>query len=96
MKASDFLRWGIKEGITLQHVGIIDVPDEYDEFTPQTEEWWRNAFSGCPPHPIAEGTYLYIYQSQIEDAIELEGKIISPDAEVETYDDLISLYYLED
>ena len=90
MKATEILEWIIRESIEGEFLNSIEVPDEYDEITPQTEEWWLDMFGGCPPHPIASGKYLYYYASSVSDML------AAPDAEIELNDDYIYLYFIED
>ena len=92
------LQWAVRESINFEFINFVDVPDEYDEITPQTEEWWQNFCGGCPPAPIAAGKYLYYYRDQY-DEINYDGEFemcFEPDATIELSDTEIYLYFIEE
>lgn len=103
MKANDILAWICKESINGEFLNFVEVPDEYDDYNPQTEEWWINEFGACPPCAIAKGKYMYFYASQVgEDIIDEHGNYIEPDAQIEICNDsgmfgydYINLYFVE-
>lgn len=99
MKYKEVLEWIVKQSINGEFLNFVEVPDEYDEFTPQTEEWWQNFCGACPPAPIAAGKYLYYYDDSIDSHIENESGVCQfPDAEVEVEagKSYINFYLLED
>ena len=97
MKAIQILQWAVRQSINFEFLNFVDVPDENDEFMPQTEEWWQNFCGGCPPGPIAAGKYLYFYSDNY-DEINYDGeyeKVFEPDAIVEVDGTEIYLYMIE-
>lgn len=96
MKANVILDWIIRESIQGEFLGVIDVPDEGDEFCPQDEEWWWDSFGALPPAPIPAGKYLYYHTSQISDEINNDNGYHSPDAEIEDGDGSYYLYKIDD
>lgn len=99
MKTKDILEWICRESVNGENLNCVDIPEE--EW--QTEEWWINMFGNCPPAPIAEGRYLYYYLVSVGDSIEVDGRLIEPDAEIELSDpdsmfgvDYVYLYKLDD
>ena len=64
MKAIEILDCIGYMGLSGEYLTKIEVPDEYDEFEPQTEEWWMNMVGAIPPTPIAAGTYILVYSGE--------------------------------
>lgn len=101
MKAKEILKWICKESIEGEYLNIIDIPDENDEWNPQTEEWWTNQFGALPPAPVPAGEYLYYYRCDggaCDWITDEHGNNCQPDVEVEVVEtgDSIYLYRLED
>lgn len=97
MKASQVLEWITSQAIEGEFLDLVDVPEEADDFNPQTEEWWLNFCGGVPPMAIPAGKYMYFYRSKY-DEISYNGKYFAPDAEVELVgdNDIIYFYRIED
>lgn len=98
MKSREILAWAEKNSVNFEHIILLDVPSENDEFCPQNEEWWNNEVGGCPPAPIAEGIYLMYYRSQY-DEIDYNGKYAATfpaDAEIEVNAGEDTIYLIED
>lgn len=68
MKANEILKWVVDNSISGEFLGIVDVPNE----PWQNEEWWIDYFGNCPPSPISAGKYLYAYESQVSEIIDLD------------------------
>lgn len=94
MKAIEILDCIMYMGLSGEYLTKIEVPDEYDEFEPQTEEWWMHMVGAIPPAPIAAGTYILVYSGEWLDTSQ---RTYAPDAEIENTDgNDIYLYLLED
>lgn len=75
----------------LNNCRFIDVP--CDEL--QTEEWWLEELGACPPAPIPEGRYL-MASVVGDDMAQAICSQLNPDVEIESGDDYINLYKIED
>lgn len=101
MKSFLILQWIVRQSVSGEDLGFVDVPAENDEFLPQNEEWWMNFCGGLPPRPIPAGKYLYFYRSQYDEITDEHGNIQEPDCEVEIsgdngYFEPMYLYKIED
>lgn len=98
MKAIDLLFWIIRESINGEFLNFVFVPKEGEKEYEQNEEWWMRGFGACPPYPIPEGKYVVFYCSEVDntDITDGDGAYYAPDAMIETDDDTICLYKIND
>ena len=61
----------------------------------QTEEWWFEELGACPPAPIPEGKYLLAARVGEDLAYAISSQL-SPDVEIESGDDFINLYKIDE
>lgn len=97
MKAIDILFWVIRESVDGENLNFTFVPEIGSEVYDQNDEWWKRIFGGCPSHPIPSGEYIFFYGSKEDaDITDGNGAYHSPDAIIETDEDTIYFYKIDD